>query len=290
MALLRLATALVALVACPAAAALASGSTALQCGMAGGAPWVGENCGRNCAMNNAPSLHPLLPDGPDGGFNMSVHVRHGPTGAVGKVLPGGKVQLTVMKGNVSFGSCEGVLEPSCNNVSWSASTTGGKPGGAACFGAPSWCRAWTPGCESPEPPYGSGFAFLSSQGSNMVLQQAPAKSAVYGLAVGNPSAVKVTVTDEEKGTSYEVDAEFNTTHQPFGPQYVGGEADYASKGAYVGGPHSTWKAFLKPTAAGGNFTIKAVCTGCYEDTATPFASINVSNVVFGDVWHCSGQR
>jgi hypothetical protein len=124
----------------------------------------------------------------------------------------------------------------------------------------------------------------------MVLQQAPSKSAVYGIAVGNPSAVKVTVFDEEKKTSYVVDAEFNTTHQPFGdPQYVGGEADYASKGAYVGGPHSTWKAFLKPTPAGGNFTITAVCTGCYEDTATPFASISVSNITWGDVWHCSGQ-
>ena len=57
----------------------------------------------------------------------------------------------------------------------------------------------------------------------------------------------------------------------------------------MGGPHSTWKAFLKPSPAGGNFTITAVCTGCYEDTKSPFASVNISDVTFGDVWHCSGQ-
>eukprot|EP01050_Picozoa_sp_SAG11_P013102 SAG11_NODE_1508_length_4775_cov_1.760693_3_plen_144_part_00 len=79
-------------------------------------------------------------------------------------------------------------------------------------------------------------------------------------------------------------------HQPFGPQYVGGEAGYASSGAYFGGPHTTWKAFLQPTAAGaGNFTITAECSGCYEDPESPFAKVNISNVVFGDVWHCSGQ-
>lgn len=208
-----------------AAALVALASPALatsQCGMAGGAPWVGEGCGKNCDMKVG--LFPMLPDGPDGDFNMSIHVRHGPTGAVGKVLPGGKVQLTIMKGNATIGSCEGALTASCNNVTWTSGESKGKSGGS-CFGAQSWCRAWTPGCDSPVPPYGEGFSFLSSLGSNMVLQQAPAKSAVYGIVIGNPSAVKVTVTDEAKGTSYEVDAEFNTTHQPFGPAYVGGEAD-----------------------------------------------------------------
>jgi len=123
----------------------------------------------------------------------------------------------------------------------------------------------------------------------MVLQQAPAKSAVYGMAVGNPTSVKVTVRDEDAGTSYAVAAVFNTTHQPFGPAFVGGRGDYTSAGAYIGGPHTTWKAFLKPTAAGGNYTITATCEGCYEDLASPFASVNISDVVFGDVWHCSGQ-
>ena len=44
----------------------------------------------------------------------------------------------------------------------------------------------------------------------MVLQQSPAKAAVYGITVGNPTAVKVTVINEDNGTSYVVDAQFNT--------------------------------------------------------------------------------
>ena len=67
-----------------------------------------------------------------------------------------------------------------------------------------------------------------------------------------------------------------------------GEADYSSAGPYIGGPHITWKAFLKPAPAGGNVTISAVCTGCTEDGS--FSNINISNVVFGDVWHCSYEN
>jgi hypothetical protein len=264
-------------------------SSLQQCGMLG-APWVGQDCTRNCPMKGgAPSgLFTMHPTGADGGFNMSIQIRHGPNGAVGKVLPGGKVQLAIVKGNATIGSCEGLLNPSCTNLTWTSSINNNRTT-KGCFGAPYWCRAWTPGCESPEPPYGQGFAFLSSQGSNMVLQQAPAKSAVYGIVVGKASQVKVTVTDEGKGTSYEVDAKFNITQQPFGPEYVGGEAGYATAGAYIGGPHQTWKAYLHPATAGGNYTITAVCTGCYADADTPYKSINISNVTFGDVWHCSGQ-
>jgi hypothetical protein len=97
--------------------------------------------------------------------------------------------------------------------------------------------------------------------------------------VGHPTAVKVTVTDTT-GASYQIDATFNTTHQPFGPEFVGGEGGYP-------GPFQTWKAYLKPTPAGGNYTIAAACTGCTQDGS--FSQINISNVAFGDVWHCSGQ-
>ena len=83
------------------------------------------------------------------------------------------------------------------------------------------------------------------------------------------------------------DTKLNAIHQPFGPAFVGGEAGYASKGAYIGGPHPTWKALLKPAAAGGNYTITAACTGCTEDGS--FSKVNISDVTFGDVWHCSGQ-
>lgn len=110
-----------------------------------------------------------------------------------------------------------------------------------------------------------------------------AKSAVYGIVVGKPTAVKVTVTDVTGvEDSYEVDATFNSTHQAFGPEFVGGDAAVTYPG-----PFQTWKAYLNPTKAGGNYTISAVCAGCTEDGS--FSNINISNVAFGDVWHCSGQ-
>ena len=52
-------------------------------------------------------------------------------------------------------------------------------------------------------------------------------------------------------------------------------------------PYATWKAYLNPTAAGGDYTITANCTGCGGDPKYWGASI--TNVTFGDVWHCSGQ-
>jgi hypothetical protein len=72
-------------------------------------------------------------------------------------------------------TCTGTISATCNNITWDVSTKGSQ---CAHVPGPSWCRAWTPGCESPQPPYGQGFAFLSSLGSKMVLQQAPAKAAV----------------------------------------------------------------------------------------------------------------
>lgn len=244
-----------------------------------GAPWV-EQGGRQITASG------LLPatKNADGTFHFDFVIRHGATGAVAKIT-GNKIEMAVMKGNQTMNTCEGVIDSTCNNVTWMMNSTTHR---YDCF-APSWCRAWTPNCRSPAPPYGQGFAFLSSIGSNMVLQQAPAKSAVYGIAVGTPTAVTVTVTDVTSGSSYTVDAEFNTTKQPFGPQFVGGEDGYASEpdSAYIGGPHQTWKAFLKPTPAGGNYTISAHCTGCTESGT--YSDINITNVAFGDVWHCSGQ-
>jgi len=55
----------------------------------------------------------------------------------------------------------------------------------------------------------------------------------------------------------------------------------------VPGPYFGWKALLKPTAAGGNYSVFAECTGC---TGTgEYSNATISNVTFGDVWHCSGQ-
>lgn len=98
----------------------------------------------------------------------------------------------------------------------------------------------------------------------MVLQQAPAKAAVAGvLDMTNTESsltpkVKVSVTGG--GNSYSVDA------------------------TVVG---SSWKAYLKPTPAGGDYTIEAECVA--NCPANSQMNPTLSHVTFGDVWYCSGQ-
>ena len=58
-------------------------------------------------------------------------------------------------------------------------------------------------------------------------------------------------------------------------------------------PLATWKALLPPTAAdaaepsdgAGGYTVTATCTGCTRGPST----VRITNVVFGDMWYCSGQ-
>ena len=98
--------------------------------------------------------------------------------------------------------------------------------------------------------------FNTTQGSHMVLQQSPAKSAVYGTVGAGGSAVVITVAgtadDGTQEATYTVDAAVNA---------------------------GRWKAFLKPTAAGGSYTITAKCTGCKNTTAAV-----LEDVTFGDLW------
>ena len=115
------------------------------------------------------------------------------------------------------------------------------------------------------------FSFGPAFGSNMVLQQAPAKSAVYGYLGDGATAVKVTVKSVSQ--SYSVDADLNASlHQPFGPEY--GVTTFNHYNRSVPG----WKALLKPMEAGGDYTITATCTGCSTN-----ATQTISNVAFGDV-------
>jgi hypothetical protein len=109
----------------------------------------------------------------------------------------------------------------------------------------------------------------------MVLQMAPAKSAVYGYLSAGATAVKVTVSSGGKDP-YSVDAAINATlHQPFGPEW--GVKTFNAYNRSVPG----WKALLHPTEAGGAYTITAVCTGCAVN-----ATQTINDVVFGDVWVC----
>lgn len=92
---------------------------------------------------------------------------------------------------------------------------------------------------------------------HMVLQQAPAKSAVYGsISAPSNTAVSVSIT-------------------------VKGDASYTVDGKVDG---SDWVAYLKPTKAGGNYSVTVDCKGCDGN-----ASATISDVTFGEVWYCSGQ-
>ena len=101
-----------------------------------------------------------------------------------------------------------------------------------------------------------GEDFLLSAGftSDMVLQRAPAKAAVYGMSPSPGAVISVNV--------------------------AGGE----TVSAEVMGDGS-WKAYLMPRPAGGAFTVTANCSaGC--NGAAP---IVLERVTFGDVFFCSGQ-
>ena len=147
------------------------------------------------------------------------------------------------------------------------------------------------GVVKPPPPLPTPFSFGAAFGSNMVLQQAPAKAAVYGYVESTATAVKVTVSSGDSEL-YSVDATLDTTlHQPFGQADGWGVLPCDSCPPYnmtpfnaANKPTPAWKAFLRPTKAGGNYTITATCTGCHNASQT-----TITNVTFGDMWYCSGQ-
>lgn len=58
----------------------------------------------------------------------------------------------------------------------------------------------------------------------------------------------------------------------------GGAANYSA----------SWKAYLKPAPAGGEYTITAVCTGCGVSVERSTATIH--RATYGDVYFCSGSR
>ena len=138
-----------------------------------------------------------------------------------------------------------------------------------------------PGPPPPLPPL-PGFQFSPTFGDDMVLQMEPAASAVYGFTGEGGTAVSVSVSSGGK-VLYTVAATFNSTQQPFGAPW--GERPNAAGGCFNPWckPLATWKALLKPTAAGGSYTITAKCAGCTGNTTAALTA------TFGDVWHCSGQ-
>jgi hypothetical protein len=130
--------------------------------------------------------------------------------------------------------------------------------------------------------------------SDMVLQRAPAKAAVYGQMVaatpGADASVAVTVS-MANGSSYTVDAHIapsKTTYSMPGWGCSMGKCHLGWIGnAGVANYTTTWKAYLKAAPAGGEYTITAVCTGC--NVGPGLSSSSIRRVTFGDVYFCSGQ-
>ena len=110
---------------------------------------------------------------------------------------------------------------------------------------------------------GGSLNFSNVFGDHAVLQMAPAKTAVYGY-IGTNATADATVAVTVASTA-------------------GAEAVSYTVNALINAADGTWKAYLKPGAAGGAYTITAACThGCT-------GSASIGDVTFGDVWYCAGQ-
>ena len=103
------------------------------------------------------------------------------------------------------------------------------------------------------PPAPAAFRFASSQGDNMVLQQSPAQATVWGFVAAGKS-----VSVSFQGQS--IAATTSTT--------------------WMG--QSTW--IVKLPATNASLTEEHNITATSDGT-----TITLSNVLFGDVWVCSGQ-
>lgn len=97
-------------------------------------------------------------------------------------------------------------------------------------------------------------AFSTGFSSDMVLQRAPAKAALYGFSTGAVSVHVVGIDGASSAVDYTVSA------QPRA--------------------NDTWKAFLLPHSAGGSYTITA---------SSGSSSTTLDRVTMGDVYFCSGQ-
>eukprot|EP01060_Flectonema_neradi_P032102 TRINITY_DN5040_c0_g2_i2.p1 TRINITY_DN5040_c0_g2~~TRINITY_DN5040_c0_g2_i2.p1 ORF type:complete len:610 (+),score=126.46 TRINITY_DN5040_c0_g2_i2:77-1906(+) len=95
---------------------------------------------------------------------------------------------------------------------------------------------------------------------HMILQRAPQKAAVHGTLETGSEDAPITVT----------------------AKVATGTSTYSVEGTVDG---DQWVAYLKPSEAGGNYSITVTCDGCSQGNNT----ISVYDVTFGDVWYCAGQ-
>ncbi len=166
------------------------------------------------------------------------------------------------------------------------------PHTACAFAAAALSLLAAPAAAAPPPPPEIVFSYDAVFGSNMVLQRAPAKAAIYGYLQPGATGAVVTVTTAGGAPVATVTASVNATVQPFGagfgvrpcPKEVCPPYDMEPFTPFAF-PLPTWKALLPPMPAGGDFVVTTTCVGC----PTPAAPLVIVNVTFGDVWFCSGQ-
>jgi hypothetical protein len=122
--------------------------------------------------------------------------------------------------------------------------------------------------------------------SNMVLQR-DATTAIYGQMIGNGGGAQIEVTVRESGGGFYTVKALVVAQQS--PTYsVMCWHPQGDPPCYVANYTASWKAFLKPATAGGDYTISAKCTaGCSGDIVRDTSTIE--RVTMGDVYFCSGQ-
>ena len=130
---------------------------------------------------------------------------------------------------------------------------------------PCICDPASFGCPTVDPAFNlTAVQFAGSFLSGMVLQRAPAQSAVFGTAP--PGA---TVTIHASG--------------PDGWSFSGDATAATASDAEL---HGTWKVLLPPRPAGRGYTI--VAEGPAE-AGGGTVTATLANVSFGDIWFCTGQ-
>ncbi|CAB9528805.1 Sialate O-acetylesterase [Seminavis robusta] len=164
------------------------------------------------------------------------------------------------------------------------------------------------------------FSFDAAFGDNMVLQHgqggAGSRAAIYGFLGPQCQSVQVDLyaaTPDSQHISFSTSAAINVTQQPFPEDDIIATEEWGERpctdlgcpgGVMSGSFHAsdrrsfnpwntrlpTWKVWLPPQPAGGNFTIVATCTTQETVNGTSMPEpISLVNVTFGDVWYCSGQ-
>jgi len=119
--------------------------------------------------------------------------------------------------------------------------------------------------DAPSLSCGAGLCFASGISSGAVLQQAPARAALYGsVPAGTAPGSAVTVS-------------LNAT-----------DGSYSKTFSAAAAADGTWKVLLDARPGGGDYRARADCAAC-AGGAGGQRSNTITDLTFGDVIFCSGQ-